>query len=293
MVRLKYDKKNEQPKKEKDTMKDQLKQRKRNVRSANFTLIELLVVIAIIAILAGMLLPALNKARESARTTQCLGNMKQQGTAMQMYQDSNNSWVPVNTFKALTDTGSTCDQSWAFLLLDYMGQSKTKPTAYSYNVSNDMPRSLFCPKDKCSKNRRYTSHIGYGLSGRLVGNRGITTKQLKALSRTLLVACHVTGIQIVCDSNFFHMSVEPKSLDEMMNATLAHQAKTVGVLKHDGKAPILFADGHVQTLMTRQLVIKAKDGNGGTSYLPWAVKYYGAPISGWQPETSPIDPGDF
>ena len=116
------------------------------LRMRAFTLIELLVVIAIIAILAGLLLPALAKAKQKAQTIACLSNVKQWSYAFFMYEDDNGDEFPYEGSSANPISTGFNTNAWYNSTVSYMSVSKMMDLYAKSNAPVKGVKSVFvCP----------------------------------------------------------------------------------------------------------------------------------------------------
>jgi len=192
-------------------------------KSKVFTLLELLIVIAIIGILASMLLPALRTARESAKTIQCAGNMKQFGLAFRMYAGDYCDYMPAN-----------------------IGTNFWWPDLHEKEKYFNDPRIFICPSEsnvcyiwagfpKLGTNYRYNFRLGttgYVEQGKLANVK------------------YPTRATVLIDGNMLNYTPLYKydlnvadfyaSYDLYYNTALQQADQ-----RHNGGLNILFVDGHV------------------------------------------------
>ena len=231
---------------------------KRKSGRRTFTLIELLVVIAIIAILAAMLLPALNKARDQAHKTSCLNNMKTMGLGVGQYVSENNVFP---YFNSIVDGFRKGFSSWKAQIMPYIMPVNPDP-AESVRGKQMCTGPFLCPVWRIdgyakgiSFGTDWSFRGGYGypyaISGTYVsGNNG---KVLLGYSSTVLYVCRPIDIVKPGETLCIGESSDQES-DGRGNATLIRpEYQPLGRHEKYSTMPISWCDGHASAMKNSQL----------------------------------------
>lgn len=218
-----------------------------------FTLIELLVVIAIIAILASMLLPALNNARERAKMASCASNLKQLGTSIALYVGDYEGYYPL--------CGLFGNFSWDDRLMGYDGRKFSQEVADWVFIQNAKIPLYHCPADNVQRKwggnpdpslipRSYSMNARFSWNGNTRGvsgdnNYSVKDSKLYKPSRSLSLLPFAAEGNVMGCGNLTAIAANDLITNDVatvFNTAVLPHSKSVT----DGKGNFLYCDGHVE-----------------------------------------------
>lgn len=229
------------------------------MKRQNFTLTELLVVISIIAILAGIMLPALNRSRVSALGTACSSNLKQVGGVFTLFANDNDDALPPADFEALATPGGTATE----LLKDtknipwYAGLAKRKYLDKSpFSKENQMTKSFVnCPLLSGAPGK-------YNAYGVPVGNEEIGTETKTGSNIFKRKRIDMDGSHALAADSAYKEDVKQEAYFLSENGKTNNNVNGEIAFRHMVRANVLMLDGRVENfdISKATTILTYKDG---------------------------------